>query len=172
MAKGRRILPAAISGRNKKIKNMDELRNEKRSFARAPFALDIINPSKPQQPAQEINPVTPAENVSTVSVDQKAAFPFTIIILALICTLLFAYIIYNYVLIYERTSVVADLRAEISTLSSDVNDLNAKLEMKNDLSVILELALYDYGMVSIDEIEKRYVSIDFKDVIIKPQVLE
>ena len=168
MARGKRILPTAVSGRNRKIRNMDELRNEKRS-GRSPFALEIINPSKPVKQMPEINPVTPAEQVSTVSVDKKASFPFTIIILALICTLLFAYIIYNYVLIYERTSVVADLRAEISTLSADVNDLNAKLEMKNDLGVISELALYDYGMVSVDEVEKRYVSIDFKDVIIRPQ---
>ncbi len=168
MARGRRILPSAVSGRNKKIKNMDELRNAKRP-GHSIVAAETVNPAKPVPAVPEINPVTPAEHVNTVSVDKKASFPFTIILLALICTLLFAYIIYNYVLIYERTSVVADLRAEISTLSSEVNDLNAKLEMKNDLDVIADLAIYDYGMVRVDEIEKRYVSIDFKDVIIKPQ---
>ena len=164
----KRIMPSAVSGRNKKIKDMDELRDDRRA-GRSVSAVTTVNPSAPSKELAEINPVTPAEHVTDVSVEKTASFPFTVVLLALICTLLFAYIIYNYVRIYERSTVVADLRAEITTLSTELNDLNAKLEMKNDLELISELALYDYGMVRIDEIEKRYVSIDFSDVIIKPQ---
>lgn len=106
-------------------------------------------------------------SLKTITTERREAFPIAILVLAITCAALFAYMIYNYVLINEHTNVLADLRAEISTLSTDMNDLNAKLDRKNNLSMIEQMAREDYGMVSIDEIQKRYITMDFGDVIIK-----
>ena len=108
-------------------------------------------------------------DLKTITAGRRESFPLSILVLALICAGLFAYMIYNYVLINEHTNVLADLRAEISTLSTDINDLNAKLDQKNDLTYIERAAREEYGMVSIDEIEKKYITMDFGDIIIKPE---
>lgn len=109
------------------------------------------------------------KELKTITAPRRESFPLPILVLAIICAGLFAYMIYNYVLINEHTNVLADLRAEISTLSADINDLNAKLDQKNDLTLIERAAREEYGMVSIDEIEKRYITMDFGDVIVKPE---
>ena len=112
---------------------------------------------------------TGGKELKTITAPRRESFPLSILVLAIICAGLFAYMIYNYVLINEHTNVLADLRAEISTLSADINDLNAKLDQKNDLTVIERAAREEYGMVSIDEVEKRYITMDFGDVIVKPE---
>ena len=48
----------------------------------------------------------------------------------------------------------------IATLSTERNDLSAKLDRKNDLNYIETVAVEQLGMVKIDEITKRYVTID------------
>ncbi|MBQ0102192.1 MAG: hypothetical protein KBT31_05305, partial [Firmicutes bacterium] len=104
--------------------------------------------------------------IFTQTSKRKEAFPGAILLLSVVCGALFAYMIYNYVLINEHTSVLADLRTEITTLSTEKNDLNTKLDKKNDLEYIKQVAIVDLGMVSIDEIEKEYIAMDFDDVII------
>jgi len=45
------------------------------------------------------------------------------------------------------------------------NDLNAKLDLKNDLVYIEKVAREELGMVKIDEITKKYITMDPGDVI-------
>ena len=103
--------------------------------------------------------------VRTISDTKKQAFPFSIVFMSLICSVLFMYMIFNYVKINEHTSAVSDLKKEIATLSAEKDDLTAKLDRKNDLTYIEKVAKEQLGMVKIDEIIKKYVTMDPDDVI-------
>lgn len=103
--------------------------------------------------------------VRTISDTKKQAFPFSIVFMSLICSVLFMYMIFNYVKINEHTSAVSDLKSEIATLSAEKDDLTAKLDRKYDLTYIEEVAKDQLGMVKIDEIIKKYVTMDPDDVI-------
>ncbi|MBE6621344.1 MAG: septum formation initiator family protein [Ruminococcaceae bacterium] len=103
--------------------------------------------------------------VRTINDPNKVPFPYSIIFLSLICSVLFFYMIFNYVQINEHTSTVSDLKNEITTLSTQKNDLDAKLDLKNDLVYIEKVAREELGMVKIDEITKKYITMDPGDVI-------
>lgn len=103
--------------------------------------------------------------VRTISDTRKTAFPFSIVFLSLICTVLFMYMIFNYVQINEYTSSVSDLKNDIEVLSVEKDDLTAKLDKKNDLSYIEKVAREELGMVKIDEITKKYITMNPGDVI-------
>lgn len=103
--------------------------------------------------------------VRTITDTHKVSFPYSIVFLSLICSVLFFYMIFNYVQINEHTSAVSDLKNEIATLSVEKNDLNAKLDLKNDLVYIEKVAREELGMVKIDEITKKYITMDPGDVI-------
>ncbi|MBE6636587.1 MAG: septum formation initiator family protein [Ruminococcaceae bacterium] len=103
--------------------------------------------------------------VRTITNTQKVAFPYSIVFLALICSMLFFYMIFNYVQINEHTATVSDLQAEINTLLVEKDDLNAKLDLKNDLTLIEQIAREELGMVKLDEITKKYITMDHNDEI-------
>jgi cell division protein FtsB len=73
--------------------------------------------------------------------------------------------IFNYVQINERTSAVSDLKADIASLSFEAEELGTKLEQKNDLILIEQIATEKLGMVKIDEITKKYITMDPGDTI-------
>ena len=103
--------------------------------------------------------------VRTVTDTTKVAFPYSVVFLSLLCSLLFFYMIFNYVQINEHTSTVSDLKSEIATLSFEAEDLNAKLDIKNDLTVIEQIAKEKLGMVTVDEVAKKYITMDPGDTI-------
>lgn len=152
---------------------------KRRSVTRSP---DMSNPnaraenpnvslgSMPQvvRPKERVIPVASVRvepTVRTITDTRKVAFPFSIVFMALICSLLFLYMIFNYVQINEYTAAVSDLKADIATLSVEAEELNTKLEWKNDLTLIEKIATEELGMVKIDEIPKKYVSMDPGDSI-------
>lgn len=91
-------------------------------------------------------------------------FPYKILFLAVIGTLLFMTIIYNNVQINEKTSEIAELRSELSSLEEDITEASLKVEKKNDLRVI-EARAIELGMVKADQLSKKYVSIPSNDQI-------
>ena len=174
-----RIRPETSSAKKKKngytrVKNADLGR---RNVTRA---VDMSSPSARRQSASvslgfvpttgksELPAVSGEATLHTITSPKHESFPWSIFVLALVCAALFAYMVYNYVIINEHTSVLSDLRSEIATLAVEKNDLSTKLDQKNDMSYIEEVAVQDLGMVSIDEIVKKYIELDFNDVIIKP----
>jgi cell division protein FtsB len=110
-------------------------------------------------------PVYVEPKVRTINDTKKEAFPYSIIFLSLICSVLFFYMIFNYVQINEHTAAVSGLKNEISTLATEKNDLSAKLDQKNDLVTIEKIAREELGMVKIDEITKKYITMDPGDTI-------
>ncbi len=152
---------------------------KRRSVTRSP---DMSNPNarsaKPEVSLGSIPVKAPAKNkaipvasvrteptVRTVTDTTKVSFPYSVVFLSLLCSLLFFYMIFNYVQINEHTSEVSDLKSEIATLSFEAENLTAKLDMKNDLTLIEKIAKEKLGMVTIDEITKKYITMDSGDTI-------
>ncbi len=103
--------------------------------------------------------------VHTVIDTTKKAFPLTTILLSVICTVLMLFMIINYVKINEYTIVVSKLKSEISDLADEKKTLSAELDKKNDLELIEDIAKNELGMVKLEEIDKRYVTIDAEDSV-------
>ena len=146
---------------------------KRRSVTRAPDMSNpngrVLNPNvslgsvpavKKKERAIPVATVHKEPKVRTITDTKKTSFPFSIVALAVICSILLFYMVVNYVQINEQTAAVSDLKSEIATLSTERNDLTAKLDRKNDLNYIETVAVEQLGMVKIDEITKRYVTID------------
>lgn len=101
--------------------------------------------------------------IQTITSTKKVSFPYTIVFLSLICSVLFMYMIFNFVQINEHTASVADLKSEVSTLKAEEKDLNAKLELKNDPATIERIAKEEYGMVKLEEISRQYIEFGSKN---------
>ncbi len=149
---------------------------KRRSVTRSPDMSNpngrILNPNMSlgavpaaKEKAVPVAAVRVEPKVRTISDTHKVAFPYSIVFLSLICSVLFFYMIFNYVQINEHTNTVSDLKNEISTLSNERDDLSAKLDLKNDLVYIEKVAREELGMVKIDEITKKYITMDPGDVI-------
>ncbi len=95
--------------------------------------------------------------VQTVTDKRSNPFPFSAILTTLFCTLLFMYMVYNYVEINEYSVRVKTLQKEITALSTQQKDLELSLSKRDDLTVIAERA-EELGMVKLDEVQKFYIS--------------
>ena len=126
-------------------------------------SLPITAPVKKM--AAPVASVRTEPTVRTVTDTTKVSFPYSVVFLSLLCSLLFFYMIFNYVQINEHTSAVSDLKSEIATLSFEADDLTAKLDMKNDLTLIEKIAKEKLGMVTVDEVTKKYITMDPGDTI-------
>ncbi len=128
-------------------------------------ALGSLPAAERKERAVPVAALRAEPKVRTITDTKKEAFPYSIVFLSLICSVLFIYMIFNYVQINEHTAALSDLKAEIATLSVEKDDLTAKLDKKNDLTYIEKIAREEYGMVKIDEITKKYVTMDPGDTI-------
>lgn len=126
-------------------------------------SLPVKAPAKKM--AVPVASVRTEPTVRTVTDTTKVAFPYSVVFLSLLCSLLFFYMIFNYVQINEHTATVSDLKSEIATLSFEEEDLTAKLDMKNDLTLIEKIAKEKLGMVTVDEVTKKYITMDSGDTI-------
>lgn len=128
-------------------------------------AIGALGNASARQRSLPVAAVRTEPVVRTVSAPRKEAFPVSIVFLSIICSVLFMYMIFNYVQINESTNSVSELKNEIATLSVEYNDLSAKLEKKNDLNFIEKMAVEEYGMVKLEEISKKYIIMDSQDVM-------
>ncbi len=156
------------SGEHKRrgVTRSPNMSNPNARAAKADVAVGSIPVSVPaKKMAAPVATVRTEPTVRTVTDTTKVAFPYSVVFLSLLCSLLFFYMIFNYVQINEHTSTVSDLKSEIATLSFEAEDLTAKLDIKNDLTVIEKIAKEKLGMVTVDEIAKKYITMDPGDTI-------
>ncbi len=156
------------SGEHKRrgVTRSPNMSNPNARAAKADVALGSIPVSVPaKKMSVPVASVRTEPTVRTVTDTTKVAFPYSVVFLSLLCSLLFFYMIFNYVQINEHTSTVSDLKSEIATLSFEEEDLTAKLDMKNDLTLIEKIAKEKLGMVTVDEVTKKYITMDPGDTI-------
>lgn len=117
--------------------------------------------------ASNIKPILSVkqDKVETVKKKNSRPFPVSAVVIVTICTLLLMFTVVSYVQINEYTIEVASLRGELSDLVAEGNDLDVKLEQKNDMLEIERIAIEEYGMVKSDQLTKKHISLDQEDKI-------
>lgn len=103
--------------------------------------------------------------IHTVNSQKVIPFPTAFIFMTLIATLLFMCMIMSYVRINEYTIGIETLESQKSDLASQVKELTLELEKKNNLKVIEEYATNVLGMVKIDQLTKKYITVEVEDKI-------
>ena len=78
-------------------------------------------------------------------------------------TLLFLFMMLNYVELDKYNSQIADLKSEMTDLKTEEDKLRVKLERRDDLVYIEDYALNQLGMVKAEELETYYVDIKAED---------
>lgn len=104
-------------------------------------------------------------SIRTIASKSKTPIPKTFIAGAIVCTLLFMYMIYNMVYINERTRDITELEKELNVLTVRRKELEDELEKKNDLVFIEDYAVNRLGMVKTDRLSRQYISIENEDKI-------
>lgn len=93
-----------------------------------------------------------------IKVKQKTFPPFFIAML-LIGTLMVMCLVFSISQVYQTTNQIERLEAELETLRGEADDLQLRLEEKNDVRKIEEIATAELGMVKEDSLQRRYVSL-------------
>lgn len=125
---------------------------------------------------QGLSPMLYTKNdarIKTVRAEQKKPFPVSALFMALVCTVLFMFMIVSYVQINEYTLAVSQLRTDLADMVSEDKELSAALEKKNDMLTIEEKAA-ELGMVKADALTKKHIALTNEDKIevVEPEPTE
>ena len=105
--------------------------------------------------------------IHTVRAVTVIPFPTAVISMALICTMLFMFLIMSFVNINEYTIENDKLKFKLDELNKEYRELSLDLEKKNNLNIIEKIAKEDLGMVKADQLaNKVYISIPNEDKIV------
>lgn len=101
--------------------------------------------------------------VTTRKKEEKKPFPFATVFTTAAFTLLFLFMMLNYVELDKYNSQISELKSEMTDLKTEEDKLRVKLERRDDLAYIEEYASNQLGMVKADELETYYVDIKAED---------
>ncbi len=96
-------------------------------------------------------------SVIDVKNKEKAPFPWSVVVTAILFTCLFLFMMMNYAEVDKYRSEIADLDSDIATLEKQQNDLQVTLSNKYDLKEIGDYATDVLGMVPSNQINDRHV---------------
>lgn len=108
--------------------------------------------------------------VKTVKERKKRPLPISALAMAFVCTILLMFMIVSYVQINEYTVEVSSLRNELGNMVEKDKELTLELEKKNDMLAIEQKA-GDLGMVKVDQLTKKHVTLtqDDKIEVVEPE---
>lgn len=101
--------------------------------------------------------VSEKPHLRTVRAQKRHPFPYGTIFAMTICTLLFMYMVFNFVQINEYSLAITNMQEELEDLLLEQQSLSLQLENRNDRNVISEIAENELGMVKMDEVDKIYL---------------
>ncbi len=112
--------------------------------------------------------------IRTIKAKKTMPFPTSVVLVSVICTVLFMFMMLTMAQINEFTQDISALQSELSELQAIEEELKLNVELKNDLRVIEDAAVNEYGMVKADEVLKQYVVIGNEDKIevVEPETTE
>ena len=61
--------------------------------------------------------------------------------------------------VYKAANEVSELESRLKTMQSEADELELKLEAKNDIREIEKIATTEYGMAKEDTLQRRYISL-------------
>ena len=97
---------------------------------------------------------------------EKTKLPRKVLPTMIAVTLSLMLIVCSTVMVSRATGEVNRLEGEIEALEYERADLEGKLNMKNDMLHIKEVAIGEYGMISGDYADSKYVDITGEDKIV------
>lgn len=101
----------------------------------------------------------------TITSDRKSPMPVTLILMIIVCTVMLMIMVWSFVRINEYTIDIENLQDELDGLKSSRSSLTIQLEQKNNLQEIQEYAVNVLGMVKLDQLAKKYITVDKEDRI-------
>lgn len=107
---------------------------------------------------------SPAYTYQTVNAKKKSPFPFSAVLTTFFCTLLFMFMIFNYVQINEYSQSIKEIQSDMETLNGKQKDLKLALDRRNDVTEVLKQA-EELGMVRTEGIKKVYLDGTDEDMI-------
>ena len=103
--------------------------------------------------------------VRTVRTRERRRLPLGLIASVLLCTVLFMVMLWSFALVNEETIHLEQLERDYREAAKEEKELTLRLELKNNLKEIEEYATQKLGMVQIDQLAKKYISIASVDRI-------
>ena len=107
-----------------------------------------------------------ASEKQTVTSETKTPLPLTLILMIVVCTVMFMLMVWSFVRINEYTIDIEDLQDQLDDLKSSRSQLTIQLEQKNNLQEIQDYAVNVLGMVKIEQLAKKYITVDKEDMIV------
>ena len=101
--------------------------------------------------------------IETLADTDTKPFPFKIILTVTFCTALVMVVLYAYMRLNEYTNNLSYLSYQLSNLRAETNTLQAELVRREDLLSIEQTAAEVLGMVKVDVLTKKYVTIENED---------
>ena len=101
--------------------------------------------------------------IETLADTDTKPFPFKIILTVTFCTALVMVVLYAYMRLNEYTNNLSYLSYQLSNLRAETNTLQAELVRREDLLSIEQTAADVLGMVKVDVLTKKYVTIENED---------
>lgn len=109
-----------------------------------------------------------------IKVDRKK-MPKTFLVVLALSTIMIMLIIMSVAQIYQTTQEVSTLEDTIEKLKETIDDLELKLDEKNDIRLIEQMATTEMGMVKEDSLQRKYISLsngERVDLIENPNAVE
>lgn len=98
------------------------------------------------------------EEITEVKVEGRRMTPMFAVFLV-IGTMMIMSIVLSFSEIYQTTSEIAQLESDLADLKDTAAQLELKLEEKNDIRVIEQIATEELGMVKEDAVQRKYLSL-------------
>ncbi len=90
---------------------------------------------------------------------KRGRFPFAAIAVCLIVLIFVFSVVQSWARVYQTSSRISKLSSDLDALSEEADRLKLKLEEKNDIRNIWDIAVGDLGMAKEDSLQRRFVSI-------------
>ena len=106
---------------------------------------------------------------------ERKKMPKTFLVVLALSTIMIMLIIMSVAQIYQTTQEVSVLEDTIENLKETIDDLELKLDEKNDIRLIEQMATTEMGMVKEDSLQRKYISLsdgERVDLIENPNAVE
>ncbi len=90
---------------------------------------------------------------------ERKRIPAGFLLVLVFFTVMIMLILTSVAQIYQTTREISDLEDEVVTLKETIDDLELKLDEKNDIRLIEQMATAELGMVKEDSLQKKYISL-------------
>ena len=75
------------------------------------------------------------------------------------CTVMIMFVILSVAQIYQESREISGLERDVASLKETIYDLELKLDEKNDIRLIEQMATSSLGMVKEDSLQRKYISL-------------